>query len=307
MKVLVYGATSQIGRALAGRPGVTLLTRGEADLSDPRRAARMIDAHRPDAVINAACHADIDGCETARGRAFLVNGRAPGVLAQRCAARRVPFVHVSSEFVFSGAGGAPWSPESRPAPCQAFGRSRLRGELQVRAAGGAHAILRTSWLFSGEGRNVLRSILRAGAARGRVSVRHDLVAQPTPAAAAAEAALTMARALAGDGGRRGTNSGTNSGTCSEIYSGTYHMAGDMPVTLASFAREAFAAAALDVEVVPLHGPLDVPGLADRPRDGRLACHATTEAFGIVMPDWRAALPAAVAAARMGAPRAVRVA
>ncbi|MEL7300329.1 MAG: sugar nucleotide-binding protein [Pseudomonadota bacterium] len=272
-RFLVFGATSQIGRALSGQPGVTVLSRQQADLTDARRCVQRMEEHAPTAVINAACHGDIDGAETSRGRAFLVNGRAPGVLARHCASRGIPFIHMSSEFVFSGDGSAPWTPESPTAPCQAFGRSRLRGEQQVRAAAGVHAILRTSWLFSAQGRNVLRSLLRAAGARDRLAVRGDLVAQPTPAVAAAAAAVQIAKTLAER----------------PDLSGTYHFAGDAPASLADVAREAVAAAGLDVKITSQHHASAVPWLAPRPLNGRLDTRRTSEVFGIAAPDWRADL------------------
>ena len=284
MRVLVFGRSGQVARALAeagaaAGDDVTCLGRDAADLMAPGAAAAAIREAAPGAVINAAAWTDVDGAETAEADAMRLNGDAPGEMARACADLDLPFVHVSTDYVFDGRGQAPFAPGDPVAPLGAYGRTKLAGEEAARAAGGAHAILRTSWVVSPHGRNFLTTMLRVGADRDRLTVVEDQVGGPTPADAIADACLTVARALA-----------------TGAPSGTHHLSGAPDVSWAGFARAIFEAAGLEVEVAGIPSA-DWPTPAERPANSRLDCATLRAAFGIERPDWRAALPAMIAAAR----------
>lgn len=279
MRVLVFGRTGQVAQALAqaAGQGVEIVPKGrtEADLEVPATCAAAIAAGPWDAVINAAAYTAVDRAETDEGRAMAVNATAPGVMAAACAQRGIPFLHISTDYVFDGAGDAPWRPGDAPAPLGAYGRSKLAGEVAVRAAGGVHLILRTSWVFSAQGANFVKTMLRLGAERDSLRVVDDQWGGPTPAAAVAQALLGLAGALR-DG----------------AAGGTYHFAGAPPTTWARFARETFALAGLPcrVEAIPT---ADYPTPARRPLNSRLDCATLRADFGITPPDWRAHLAAVV--------------
>lgn len=149
-------------------------------------------------------------------------------------------------------------------------------------AGGAWAVLRTSWVFAPLGRNFVTTMLRLGAERDRLTVVSDQVGGPTPAAAIAEACLRMADALAQEPGK----------------SGIYHLSGTPDVSWAEFARAIFAEAGLACTVEDI-ATAHYPTPAARPLNSRLDCTRTDAVFGIKRPDWRAALPAVIAAQREG--------
>jgi hypothetical protein len=169
MRLLVFGETGQLARELARRcpPGVeaSFLGRAEADLSEPSSCAAAIIDSAADAVINAAAWTAVDRAEAEEAAATVANGAAPGAMARACAAKGIPFLHVSTDYVFDGAGDAPFAPGHAPAPLNAYGRSKLAGEAAVRASGARHVILRTSWVFSGFGNNFLKTMLRLGRER----------------------------------------------------------------------------------------------------------------------------------------------
>jgi dTDP-4-dehydrorhamnose reductase len=273
---LVFGSTGQLARALAVHPGVRTIARAEADLADADACAALITATRPGAVINAAAYTAVDRAEAEEPLARRINAEAPGAMARACAGLGIPFVQVSTDYVFDGSGAAPWAADAPPAPLNAYGRSKLAGEVAVRAAGGVQAILRTAWVFSGSGANFLRSMLRLGAERGEVRVVADQIGGPTPADALAEACLTIAAALAAEPGK----------------SGTYHFAGAPEASWAGFAREIFAQAGLPCTVREIVSA-DYPTPAHRPRNSRLDCRATGAAFGLAQPDWRAGVARAL--------------
>jgi dTDP-4-dehydrorhamnose reductase len=278
MRLLVFGRTGQVARELARlSPGATFLSRDEADLAEAGACARAIGAARPEAVINAAAWTAVDGAEDSLEAAMAVNGRAPGEMAAACARLGMPLVHISTDYVFDGSGTAPFAPGDPTGPLGAYGATKLAGEEAVAAAGGTHAVLRTSWVFSAHGSNFVKTMLRLSETRDRLTIVADQVGGPTPAGAIAGACLNIAGALAADPGK----------------SGVYHFSGAPDVSWADFARAIFAAAGREatVEDIPTSA---YPTKARRPLNSRLDCRATEAAFGIARPDWRAALTEIVA-------------
>ena len=270
--ILIFGKTGQLARELAADENVACLGRGQADLSDPAACAEAIRQARPQAVINAAAYTAVDKAESEEALAHAVNGAAPGAMAAACADMGIPFVAVSTDYVFDGSGTAPWQPGDAPAPLNAYGRSKLAGENAVRAAGGAYAVLRTSWVVSAHGNNFVKTMLRLGKERDRLTIVADQIGAPAPARDIAAACLQMARQLMADPGK----------------SGTYHFAGLPQTSWAGFAREIFARAgvACAVEDIPTSA---YPTPAARPLNSRLDCAALETVFGIPQPDWRMGL------------------
>jgi dTDP-4-dehydrorhamnose reductase len=134
--------------------------------------------------------------ESEEALATAVNGAAPAAIAAACAAQGIPLVHISTDYVFDGSGTQPWRPDDPPAPLGAYGASKLAGEDGVRAAGGPHAILRTSWVFSAHGGNFVKTMLRLGAEREHLRIVGDQVGGPTPAADIAGACAAIAAGAA---------------------------------------------------------------------------------------------------------------
>lgn len=272
MTILVFGKTGQVATELQRRANVRALGRNKADLTDPAACAEAILRHRPDAVINAAAYTSVDQAESDEGIATLVNGAAPGAMAGACADLGIPFVHISTDYVFDGSGTAPWSVDAPTGPLGAYGRSKLAGEAAIHAAGGTSVILRTSWVVSAHGRNFVKTMLRLGAERDRLTIVADQVGGPTPAQDIAAACLSIAAQLRSDPSK----------------SGTYHFSGAPDVSWADFAREIFHQAGMTCEVVDI--PTSAfPTPAKRPSNSRMDCSDTTERFGISRPDWRNAL------------------
>ena len=279
MRVLVFGKTGQVALALqrqAGRHGaiLTALGRNVADLADPAACAAVLAARidEVDVVINAAAYTAVDRAEAEPDLARLVNAAAPAALARVAAAAGKPFLHISTDYVFDGSGSRPWHVDNPTGPLGIYGATKLAGEQGVVAAGGSHAILRTSWVFSADGSNFVKTMLRLGGQRDSLNVVADQIGGPTPADDIADALLKMAQALhAGQG-----------------TPGTYHFAGSPDVSWAAFAREIFVQAGMAVRVVDIPST-DYPTPARRPANSRLDCTSMQAAFGIARPDWRSGL------------------
>ncbi|MDQ2095987.1 SDR family oxidoreductase, partial [Rhodalgimonas zhirmunskyi] len=184
-KLLIFGKTGQVARELRRLEGpdltITALGREEADLSDPAACAAQIEQTDADAIINAAAWTAVDQAEEHEALATRINGAAPGAMARAAAKRALPFLHISTDYVFAGDGTAPHRPDDPPAPCNAYGRSKLAGEQAIRAAAGQAAILRTSWVFSAHGSNFVKTMLRLSETRDALSVVADQIGGPTPA------------------------------------------------------------------------------------------------------------------------------
>ncbi|WP_084613620.1 dTDP-4-dehydrorhamnose reductase [Roseicyclus elongatus] len=251
---------------------VLALGRDMADLCNPAACAAAIHAHAPSAVINAAAYTAVDRAEQEQDLANTINGAAPGAMARACAELGIPFVHLSTDYVFAGHGERPWQPTDPVAPLGAYGRSKLLGEEGVRAAGGVAVILRTSWVVSAHGQNFVKTMLRLGADRGRLSIVADQVGGPTQARAIADACLRIVAQV-----QRHPEK-----------SGTYHFSGAPDVSWADFAREIFARAGLACRVEDIPSSA-YPTPAARPANSRMDCSTTEAVFGIPRPDWRIGL------------------
>ena len=266
--LLVFGKTGQVATELQRQAEVIALGREEADLAHPERCATWIRHYAPRAVINAAAYTAVDRAETEEPLAQTINAAAPAAMAQACAALEIPFLHISTDYVFDGTGDTAWQPHDQPAPCNAYGRSKLAGEHAILASGVRHVILRTSWVFSAHGSNFVKTMLRLSTTRDRLDVVADQWGGPTPAQAIAAALLVMARALAD--GHPG---------------GIYHFAGQPVTSWAGFARETFAQAGRDVHVTGIPTKA-YPTPAARPLNSRLDSATLETDFGITPPDWR---------------------
>jgi len=266
--ILVFGKTGQVATELQRLGDVVALGRDQADLSNPAACADAIRTHSPRAVINAAAYTAVDKTEEEEALATLINGDAPTAMAQACAELDIPLIHISTDYVFGGTGDAPWQPDDPTAPQNAYGRSKLAGEIGIRNSGAVHAILRTSWVVSAHGANFVKTMLRLSETRDALNIVADQFGGPTPARDIAMACLQIAEQLIADPSK----------------SGTYHYSGAPDVSWADFARAIFEQAGKAVAVTPIP-TTDYPTPAKRPLNSRMECGATERAFGVPRPDW----------------------
>jgi dTDP-4-dehydrorhamnose reductase len=272
MTILVFGKTGQVATELSPLSDVLCLGRADVDLTDPMACANAIASHRPRAVINAAAYTDVDRAEVEENIAQVVNTRAPQVMAQACADIDIPFVHISTDYVFDGSGSEPWTSDHQPNPQNAYGRTKIAGEAAIREIGGRFAILRTSWVFSAHGKNFVKSMLKFGATRDEFCVVSDQIGGPTPAREVALACHAIAKALMD----------------APEKAGVYHLSGMPDCNRADFARQIFTAAKVSCKVDEIPTS-QFPTPAERPLNSRLDCQSLEQIFGVRRPDWRAYL------------------
>ena len=282
MRLLVFGHSGQVAtelRALAGPDlEIIALGRAAADLDDPEACAAAVAGTAAEAVINAAAFTAVDRAETEEEAATRINAAAPAAMARAAAAQGTPFLHISTDYVFSGAEGPPWREEDPPGPLSAYGRSKLAGERAVMAANPQAVILRTAWVFSAHGGNFVRTMLRLGAERDHLRVVDDQIGGPTPAAAIAAALVAIARARVAGAGAPGL----------------FHFIGSPAVSWCGFAHEIMARAGLSTPVEAI-STAEFPTPARRPANAVLDCSRIAAVYGLAQPDWRDGLDAVLAA------------
>ncbi len=281
--ILVAGKSGQLARCLAQearRRGSTLMNLGrpELDLGQPESVGRVVATHAPQAIVNAAAYTGVDKAETEPALAMAINRDGAGALAASAARLGVPFVHVSTDYVFDGRKAAPYREEDAPSPLGAYGHSKLAGEAEVRAACPAGVILRTSWVYSPFAPNFVITMLRLAATREKVQVVDDQHGAPTAAADLAAAILDLVEQLTAP---RERNTG-----------GIYHLAATGETTWYGFAGAIFGGWARRGHRVPMLEPITTaqyPTPAQRPANSRLDCSKAARVFGLRLPPWQSSL------------------
>ena len=256
-----------MARELAGFTDVTCLGRHDCDLEIPEKCCAAILSLKPSAVINAAAYTAVDLAETEVEKATRLNTDAPTEMAKCCATLDIPFIHISTDYVFDGSGDRPWRETDATSPLGVYGRTKRDGEIAVSAVNPAAVILRTSRVFSQHGANFVKTILRRGANSDTLTIVADQVAGPTPARAIAQA-------------------------CHHIIThfdvsktGIYHFSGVPQTTWADFARTIFDDAQMQVSVRDTT-TAEYPTAAQRPLNSSLDCSRIFADFGIKQPNWK---------------------
>jgi dTDP-4-dehydrorhamnose reductase len=267
--ILVFGKTGQVANELQSHKDVFALGRDQADLSIPKCCAEAINRYKPCAVINAAAYTAVDQAESEEKLAYVINADAPGAMANKCADLNIPFVHISTDYVFDGSGTTPWSVTDTPHPKNAYGRSKFQGEQAILASGCAYAILRTSWVVSAYGNNFINTMRRLSGTRDYINVVDDQIGGPTCARDIAQTCLAIVEQLLHD----------------QSKSGIYHYSGQPNVSWCQFANALFEQ--MDCKTIACPIPTtEYPTPALRPLNSRLDCKATQDTFGITRPFWR---------------------
>ncbi len=284
MKILLLGPNGQVGwelqRALAPLGELTALGRSAAnglcgDLANAEALAASVRRLAPDVIVNAAAYTAVDRAESEPAQAEAVNGSAPGMLAELARELDAWLLHYSTDYVFDGSGTRPWREDDPTGPLNTYGRSKLAGEEAIRAAGGRHLILRTSWVYAARGGNFARTMLRLAGERERLSVVDDQVGAPTGAELIADVSAHALRAAIER----------------PQLAGSYHLAAAGETSWCGYARHVidFARrhgqrlAVAEVAAIPT---ADFPTPARRPLNSRLDCRRLQHAFDLALPPWQ---------------------
>ena len=284
MRILLFGRNGQLGwelqRSLAPLGEVIALGTQDqpcADFNRPSDVAATVRALAPDIIVNAAAYTAVDKAESDPQTAMTVNAVTPGLLAQAAAGLDAWLVHYSTDYVFDGGGVTPWREDDPVAPLNEYGRGKLAGEENIRAAGGKHLIFRTSWVYAARGGNFAKTMLKLAQERDALNVIDDQFGAPTGADLLAD---VTAHAL-------------RSALREPALAGTYHIAPKGETTWHGYARHVIdraRAAGLPLKVagdaiqaVPTSA---FPTPARRPGNSRLNTRKLRSAFGLHLPEWQ---------------------
>ncbi len=286
--VIVIGKTGQLARALIARAGqhdiqLTAYGRNECDLSSETAIITKFAKDMPacDGIIMAAAYTAVDAAEDDLDTAAQVNSVVPGIFASECAARNIPIVHISTDYVFPGDGTRPLKPGEPTSPVNAYGATKLGGERAVKSSKARHAILRTSWVFDGTGKNFMTTMLRLAENRDSLNVVADQIGRPTYAGHLADASLSALKKMISN---------------HEFSGGTYHVSGTGPViSWADFADAIFTRGVAHIPHTMHVGRIpskDYPTPAKRPAYSVLDIEAFEQDFEHRLLSWEAGLDAA---------------
>ena len=285
MNILLTGASGQLGRelypCLAGLGtviGVNRETPGggsntiRQDLGDSEGLERLLARVRPDVIVNAAAYTDVDAAEEHPDMAYRVNEGLPAQPAAWAAANGAFLLHYSTDYVFSGAADRAYTEDDAPDPLNVYGASKLAGENSVRTSGCGHLVVRTSWVWSGHGRNFVLTMLRLAAERPSLNIVSDQTGCPTWARNLARASRQMLRKAAFEPGGK-------------ELSGLYHYCDGEAMSWFDFANRVFGAAKAvgllqDLPVVTAVDSASFPQKAERPKFSVLDATRAEKVFGI---------------------------
>jgi dTDP-4-dehydrorhamnose reductase len=248
------------------------------DLTNEQSIAEMVASRPWSAVLNCAAYTAVDRAETDAELAEQVNAVAPAILAVETATRDIPIIHVSTDYVFDGTNGAPYTEDDAVNPLGVYGRTKEMGESAIRSHNPKHAIIRTAWVVSAGGANFINTMIRLASERPEVSVVDDQVGCPSSALDIAETLLVVAEHLPE---QWGTWHFVNGGDAS-----WYDLAARI---FANMDRRGLASPVL--KAIPSS---QYPTPAQRPSNSRLSTLAIQRDFGIKPRHWHDAIDAILA-------------
>jgi dTDP-4-dehydrorhamnose reductase len=287
VKILLTGSTGQVGwelaRTLSPIGEVIEVNRHQIDIADLQGLHLAIKSYRPDVIVNPAAYTAVDKAESEQEMAFLINGRAPEVMAEAAKEQNALLIHYSTDYVFDGTKDTPYSEEDKTNPVNIYGASKLAGEAAIRAIDCDYLILRTSWVYTNRGNNFLKTILRLATEREELNIVADQIGSPTWSRLIAEVTAhmvwqTIRRKQVG-----------------EFQSGTYHLTSTGETSWHGFAEKIVNLAREQAQLTIKNqriNPIPTSGYpvpAKRPANSRLNCHKLEQEFNLALPSWENSL------------------
>lgn len=281
--VLITGGIGQVGWAMLRRlheAGVAAYAPGrdELDLRDEAGIRGFFAGTPCRAVVNCAAYTAVDRAEDEKDLADSINARTPGILAEETGLLGIPLIHLSTDYVFDGTKAGAYVEGDATNPLGVYGRTKLAGELAVRAGNPNHAIVRTAWVLSAHGANFLNTMLSLGAERDEVSVVNDQLGCPTSAEDIAQALHAI---LSGLGERGGTWHFVNAGSASWF---------DLPGLVFALAKQS----GVKIPALRAISTEEYPTMARRPANSPLSTGLIERDFGVKPGPWHEAVQSVMA-------------
>jgi len=305
-KILLTGKNGQVGseleRVLAASSELLAMGRQELDLSRPERIRTAIREVRPQLIVNTAAYTAVDQAEGDEATARAVNADAPIVMAEEAKKIGAALIHYSTDYVFDGRKGSPYTEGDPPNPISVYGKTKLAGEQGIEKVGGLYLIFRTAWVYSTRGKNFLLTILRLAAEREELRIVSDQIGAPTWSRAIA---LATSKIIMQEWTR--CQGALPFSRCSGIYhmtaagqSNWWEFAKAIVDDVqhaphgAAWLRAATSGRPLIVKRISPIATAEYPTPARRPAYSVLSNLRLNQTFDVELPEWRAQLHAAVA-------------
>lgn len=280
-RIFIAGSSGQVALSLkeaAERADIACTTAGrpDFDLTNPAGMQAAIEAFKPTAIVNAAAYTAVDAAEDDEENATAINAGGAAALAKIAAGLGVPFIHISTDYVFNGEKDGAYIEDDTVAPQGAYGRSKLAGEKAVMAANPNSIIFRTAWVYSPFGKNFLKTMLMLAKTKNELGIVADQFGNPTYAPDIADAILKVLNTL------------ENSIEANTV-AGIYHLTGHGDTSWHGFAAHIFEEGAKHGHPHPKANAIttaDFPTPAKRPQNSRLDGTKLLRTFSIQLPDWQ---------------------
>jgi dTDP-4-dehydrorhamnose reductase len=280
--ILITGAGGQVGRELLALrksfPALSLLPAGHRtlDITDPAAIAGFLDRRPVNYCINCAAYTAVDRAESEPELARRINVEGPALLATCCAERRIPLLHLSSDYVYHNRLNRPLREEDPTTPKSVYARTKLAGDQQVLKHHPYSIVVRTSWVYAAFGHNFVKTMIRLGKERESLRIVYDQVGAPTYGHDLAKALLLIIEKI----DRREV--------ASNKWPGIYHYANEGVTSWYDLALTIFELCGINCCVEPIESK-EYPTPASRPSFSLLNKNKIKNTFDIDIPHWKSSL------------------
>jgi len=283
MKILLFGKDGQLGwqlqRSIIGLGAVHAYGRAEADFQSPEQIAKIVRTVQPNIIINAAAYTAVDKAESEADKAQTINAETVQILAQEAQKIGAWLIHYSTDYVFDGTKGAPYTEDDTTNPLSIYGQSKRAGELAIADNHDKYLIFRTSWLYAAMGHNFAKTMLKLAKERDALNIINDQHGAPTSAVFVADATALIVQQI-------------KDRKLDQSCAGLYHLSAQGSTSWYEYAcyiidraRKTYQAELIDprnIQPIPTSG---YPTPAPRPLNSRLNTKKLTQTFDIHPPDW----------------------
>ena len=287
MKILLFGKNGQVGwelnRSLQPLGEVIAFDREDADFSSPESLRQIVQNIKPNLIVNAVAYTAVDKAEEEEELALKINGVAPGVLAEEALKLDALLIHYSTDYVFDGTKTTPYVETDTPNPVNAYGRTKLAGEIAVQSSGCDYLILRTSWVYASRANNFMLTMLKLAQEREELSIVADQIGAPTTARLIADTTILCLQQVMKE-------------RITDVFSSDlYHLTASGNTSWYGFTKEIVNLASQrpelqltikDIKKIPTS---DYPTPAVRPMNSQLELTKLESVFTLKMPNWKQSL------------------
>ena len=287
MKILLFGKNGQVGwelnRSLQPLGEVIALGRKDADFSNPESLRVIVQEISPDIIVNAVAYTAVDKAEEEEELALLTNGDSVKILAEEALKIKALLVHYSTDYIFDGTKESPYNETDKPNPVNAYGRTKLVGELAAQSSGCDYLIFRTSWVYASRGNNFLLTMLKLAQEREELSIVDDQTGSPTSARLIADITAHCIK------------QSVKEKLFGVFSSDIYHMTSSGCTSWYGFTKEIVDLARtglnlqLAIKDIKAITASSYPTPAIRPMSSQLALTKLESVFIIELPDWKTTL------------------